>query len=192
MQRERAALAALVVSARAGDRRAWNELVERLGRFVWSITRAYGLSPQDGDDVAQIAWMRLAENIDRIADPQMVKSWLATTTKRECLTAIRQRARVQPVDVDVLATEMLTPPVDAEVFTRDRDRIVWEAFRQLSERCQRLLHLSIADKQGGYDEIAAVLDMAIGSIGPTRQRCLDRLRQLLARAGISSLPESSV
>lgn len=190
-QRERAELAALVESARTGDRRAWEALVSRLARLVWSITRAYGLSPQDGDDVAQIAWMRLAENIDRISDPRMVKSWLATTTKRECITTIRQRARVQPVDVDVLADEMLGPAVDSEVFTRERDRMVWAAFEQLSERCRRLLHLAIADKQGGYEEIAAVLDMAIGSIGPTRQRCLDNLRRILAAAGITSLPESS-
>ncbi len=191
-QRERAELAALVEAARAGDRRAWDRLVERLARLVWSVTRAYGLQPQDGDDVAQITWMRLAENIDRLHDPGSVKTWLATTAKRECLTTLRQRARVQPIDVDVLAGEMLSAPVDADVLASERDRMVWMAFEQLSERCRRLLHLVVADKDGGYTEIAAVLDMPIGSIGPTRQRCLDRLRQLLGAGGITSLADASL
>ena len=184
-------LAALVTAAAGGERAAWDELVTRLARLVWSITRAYGLDPHDGNDVAQIAWMRLAEHIDRMHDPGSVTTWLATTTRRECITVLRQRARVQPVDVDDLAEVELSAPPEATVFASERDRLVWAAFGRLSERCQRLLHLVVADKQGGYDEIAAVLDMPIGSIGPTRQRCLDRLRELLVGAGISSLADAS-
>ena len=189
--RQRAELAALVEAARGGEQAAWNELVDRLGRLVWSITRAYRLDPPDADDVAQIAWMRLAEHIDRLSDPGSVRAWLATTTKRECITMLRQRARVQPVDVDVLAAQMLSPPADGHVFTSERDRLVWSAFERLSERCQRLLHLAVADKDGGYLEIAALLDMPVGSIGPTRERCLDRLRRLLGAAGINSLADAS-
>ena len=190
-ERQRAELAALVEAARGGEQAAWNELVARLGRLVWSITRAYRLDPQDGDDVAQIAWMRLAEHIDRLSDPGSVKMWLATTTKRECITMLRQRARVQPVDVDELALQMMSPAADVDVFTSERDRLVWSAFERLSERCQRLLHLAVADKDGGYVEIAALLDMPVGSVGPTRQRCLDNLRRFLAAAGISSFADAS-
>ncbi|HEV7804384.1 MAG TPA: sigma-70 family RNA polymerase sigma factor [Solirubrobacteraceae bacterium] len=190
-ERQRAELAALVEAARGGEQAAWNELVARLGRLVWSVTRAYRLDPQDADDVAQIAWMRLAENIDRLSDPGSVGAWLATTTKRECIAMLRHRARVQPVDVDVLAAQMMSPAADADVFTSERDRLVWSAFKRLSERCQRLLHLAVADKDSGYLEIAALLDMPVGSVGPTRERCLDRLRQLLGSAGISSFADAS-
>jgi RNA polymerase sigma factor (sigma-70 family) len=190
-ERQRAELAALVEAARGGEQAAWNELVDRLGRIVWSITRAYRLDPQDGQDVAQIAWMRLAEHIDRLSDPGSVKTWLATTTKRECIAMLRQRARVQPVDVDVLAAQMLSPPADGHVFASERDRLVWSAFERLSERCQRLLQLVVTDKDGGYLEIGALLDMPVGSIGPTRERCLARLRQFLGAAGISSFADAS-
>jgi RNA polymerase sigma factor (sigma-70 family) len=190
-QRERAELAALVEAARAGERAAWDQLVDRLARLVFSITRSYGLQPHDGDDVAQIAWMRLAEHIDRLQDPGSVKTWLATTTKRECITTMRQRARVQPTDVELFSDAMTSPAPESDLFTSERDRIVWAAFEQLSERCRRLLRLAVADKEGAYTEIAAVLDMPIGSIGPTRQRCLDRLRQILAGAGITSLADAS-
>jgi RNA polymerase sigma factor (sigma-70 family) len=191
-ERKRAELAALVMAARNGERAAWDALVDRLARLVWAVTHAFGLDPQDGADVAQIAWMRLAENIDRLQDPGAVGTWLATTTRRECITVLRQRARVQPTDVEALAGVMTSPGTDATVLTSERDRLVWVAFEQLSERCRRLLRLAVADKQGGYDEISAVLDMPVGSIGPTRQRCLDRLRRLLATAGITSLSDASV
>jgi RNA polymerase sigma factor (sigma-70 family) len=191
-ERKRAELAALVMAARNGERAAWDALVDRLSRLVWAVTHTFGLDPQDGADVAQIAWMRLAEHIDRLQDPGAVGTWIATTTRRECITVLRQRARVQPTDVDALTDVMTSPAVDATVLTSERDRLLWVAFGQLSERCRRLLRLAVADKQGGYDEISAVLDMPIGSIGPTRQRCLDSLRQLLASAGITSLPDASV
>jgi RNA polymerase sigma factor (sigma-70 family) len=191
-ERKRAELAALVLAARNGERAAWDALVDRLARLVWSVTHAFGLDPQDGADVAQIAWMRLAEHIDRLHDPGAVGTWLATTTRNECITVLRQRARVQPTDVDALTEAMTSPAAEATVLTSERDRLVWVAFEQLSERCRRLLRLAVADKQGGYEEISVVLDMPIGSIGPTRQRCLDRLRQLLATAGITSLSDASV
>jgi RNA polymerase sigma factor (sigma-70 family) len=191
-ERKRAELAALVMAARNGERAAWDALVDRLSRLVWAVTHTFGLDPQDGADVAQIAWMRLAEHIDRLQDPGAVGTWIATTTRRECITVLRQRARVQPTDVDALTDVMTSPAVDATVLTSERDRLLWVAFGQLSERCRRLLRLAVADKQGGYDEISAVLDMPIGSIGPTRQRCLDSLRQLLASAGITSLSDASV
>lgn len=190
--RQRARLAALVEAARNGERAAWDELVDQLARLVWSITRAYGLAAHDGDDVAQIAWMRLAENLDRLEDPGAVKSWLATTTRRECLTLLRQRARVEHVDVDALTDPPAVEAADEPVFARERDRAVWGAFRELPERCRHLLYLLVADRQAGYETIAEMLEMPIGSLGPTRQRCLDRLRQLVVAAGITSLSDASL
>jgi RNA polymerase sigma factor (sigma-70 family) len=189
---QRAKLAALVEAARNGERAAWDELVDRLAKLVWSITRAYGLESHDGDDVAQIAWMRLAEHIDRLQDPGAVKTWLATTTRRECITLLRQRARVEHVDVDLLTDALSVQPADEPVLTRDRDRAVWAAFRELPDRCRRLLYLVVADREAGYEAISAALDMPIGSIGPTRQRCLERLRSLIAGAGITSLSDASL
>ena len=190
--RDRAQLAALVTAAQHGERAAWDALVDRLARLVWSITRAYGLAAHDGEDVAQIAWMRLAEHIGRLEDPGAVKSWLATTTRRECLTLLRQRARVEHVGDDVLAEMLIAPAADTRVFAREHDRAVWTAFGQLPERCRRLLALVVADRQAGYETLSAVLGMPIGSIGPTRQRCLERLRGLMAAVGITASSDPSV
>jgi RNA polymerase sigma factor (sigma-70 family) len=189
---QRSAMAALVRRAQDGDRAAWDELVAALARLVWSVTRGFNLSVADSEDVVQIVWMRLAENIDRLRDPGGVKTWVAVTARRECITLLRQRARVSPVDIDELPEPSSSPAADQPVFERARDRAVWLAFGQLSERCRRLLHLVVADRTASYESLAEQLDMPIGSIGPTRQRCLERLRVLLAGAGITSLSDASV
>jgi RNA polymerase sigma factor (sigma-70 family) len=189
---DRSAIAILVKRAQSGERAAWDELVERLARLVWSVTLGFDLSPADSEDVVQIVWMRLAENLERLRDPGGVKSWVATTARRESITLLRQRARVTPVDLDELPEPASAPPADEPVLERARDRAVWFAFGQLPQRCRHLLHLVVADRTASYETLAAALEMPIGSIGPTRQRCLERLRVLLGAAGITSLSDASV
>ena len=178
--------AELLDAAAGGDQRAWDALVERFSGLVWSIARAHRLSATDAADVSQTAWLRLVENLGRIRDPERVGAWLATTTRNECLRVIRKSGRQVPTDMDVddEPPDLDSPPPDRGLLTDERDAALWRAFSSISERCQVLLRLLMADPRPSYEEICAVLGMPQGSIGPTRQRCLDKLRD---KAGITSL-----
>lgn len=176
----------LVRAAAAGDQAAWDALVKRFAGLVWSIARAHRLGSADAADVSQTAWLRLVENLGRLRDPDRVGAWLATTTRNECLRVIRRSGRQVPTDldagIDLEADEHLAPPVDAGLLVGERDAQLWKAFSAISERCQALLRLLIADPPPTYEEIGSVLGMPVGSIGPTRARCLEHLRR---RAGIT-------
>lgn len=178
--------AELVRGAAAGDQRAWDALVDRFGGLVWSIARAHRLGAADAADVSQTAWLRLVENLDRIRDPERVGAWLATTTRNECLRVIRRSGRQVPTDMEVDAEppDTESPLADEGLLAGERDAALWQAFSSISERCQVLLRLLIADPAPSYEEIGAALGMPIGSIGPTRARCLEHLRR---RTGITSL-----
>lgn len=177
----------LVRRAAAGDRAAWDELVDNYTRLLWSIALAYRLGQADAADVVQTTWLRLLEHLETIRDPDRVGAWLATTARRECQRVLAQGGRVSPTDddrtLDLGATMVATP--EAVVLTSERDRILWRAFLQLEPRCQRLLRL-VAVVATPYEVVADALDMPIGSIGPTRARCLERLRRSLAASGISA------
>src|SRR5262245_64975338 len=97
-QRSPHGVEALVARAASGDTAAWDELVERFGRLVWSVTRAHRLPDADAADVFQTTWLRLVENIDRIAQPGSLGGWLATTARRESLAVLRRNARILPTD----------------------------------------------------------------------------------------------
>lgn len=179
----------LVEAAARGDSTAWKALVERFGGLVWAVIRGYRLGPADAADVFQITWLRLAEHLDRITNPERVGAWLATTARHECLRVLRAGLRTVPAEDTTLAAigyvDNQTPEqavLDAEEarLYSQRAREVWRAFRGLSARCQQLLRVLMATPPPGYTEVAAALDMPVGSIGPTRARCLDRLRRLLA------------
>jgi RNA polymerase sigma factor (sigma-70 family) len=180
---EDAELASQVRAAAAGDSGAWNALVGRFGRLVWAITRAHRLSDADAADVSQTAWLRLVEHLDRLRDPERVGSWLAATTRNECLRVLRLSGRQIPSADDLLADEE-TPSAAAELFVSERNAAVWRAFQTLSPRCRLLLQIVVASPPPTYDEVAAALGVPVGSIGPTRARCLDRLRGHPDIAGI--------
>ncbi len=178
----------LVRAAASGDSTAWKAIVERFSGLVWAITRGYHLGSADAADVFQTTWLRLAEHLDRIANPERVGAWLATTARRESLRIARTSARTVPADDTTLVSfgyvEHHSPEravLDAEQAMLDsqRARQLWHAFRELSARCQRLLRVLMATPPPSYAEVAAALDMPVGSIGPTRIRCLERLRQML-------------
>jgi RNA polymerase sigma factor (sigma-70 family) len=180
---EDAELASQVRAAAAGDSGAWNALVGRFGRLVWAITRAHRLSDADAADVSQTAWLRLVEHLDRLRDPARVGSWLAATTRNECLRVLRLSGRQIPSGDELLADEE-TPSAAAELFASERNAAVWRAFQTLSPRCRQLLQVVVASSPPSYDEVAAALGVPVGSIGPTRARCLDRLRGHPDIAGI--------
>jgi RNA polymerase sigma factor (sigma-70 family) len=168
---------ALVRRAAAGDNAAWGPLVKRYQALVWSIARSYRLSGDDASDVVQTTWLRLVEHLDRIRDPDAVGSWLATTARNECLTHLRRRGR-QGVSLEMVpeVPDVAAGPADG-VLVRERDAELWAALRHISDRCRQLLRILASDPPPSYEEVGAALGMPVGSIGPTRARCLDKLRQ---------------
>jgi RNA polymerase sigma factor (sigma-70 family) len=171
----------LVVRAREGDQAAWDRLVEGYAGLVWAITRNHRLNQGDAADVSQTTWLRLVENIDRLDDPRRVGAWLATTARRECLRVLRLSGRQVLVDDDRTFDRMNEeqPAVDAGLLRIEQSEVVHEAFVLLPLRCQQLLNLLMVETPPSYEELSAALGMPIGSIGPTRGRCLEKLRQLL-------------
>jgi RNA polymerase sigma factor (sigma-70 family) len=171
----------VVVRAANGDPQAWEGLVDRYGRLIWSITRTFKLVESDAADVFQTTWMRLVEHIHRIDHPDRVGSWLAATARNECLRSLAAHKRV------VLAQEddpfdcpcPHGPEIDEELLAAERAAVVREAMTQLPRRWQRLMEMLMADPPASYAEISDELGLPVGSIGPTRGRCLARLRVLL-------------
>jgi RNA polymerase sigma factor (sigma-70 family) len=172
----------LAVAAAGGDGAAWKALVERFSGLIWSVTRAYRLGSADAADVFQTTWLRLAEHIGRLDHPEYVGAWLATTARRESLRASRASARVVPTDDDAVFDSSEKGEVTPEqaVLLSERSDQLWRAFRELPAHCQLLLRLLMATPAPSYAEVAAALDRPVGSIGPTRARCLRRLREQLA------------
>lgn len=178
-------VAGLVRAAAKGDQGAWNGLVDRYNGLVWSVARAHRLSGADAADVVQTTWLRAVEHLGRLHDPESLGAWLATTARHESLRAIRLGSRHVPTSMELAFDTPDAAPIDATLLEGERDRALWASLGRLAERCQSLLRMLIADPPGSYDEISAALDMPIGSIGPTRGRCLERLRELAEAAGIS-------
>src|SRR5262245_28876354 len=169
-------LAELVRAAAQGDEDAWNAIVDRFQGLVWATARAHRLSHADAADVAQTTWLRLVENLDRIRDPERLGGWLATTARRECLRHIRLHGRELSTDGAEVFEPASDEPPELALLTEERDGALWRAFTKLSELCQALLRLLVSQDEPSYEAIGAALDMPVGSIGPTRMRCLDKLR----------------
>lgn len=171
----------LVKSASAGDQSAWDALVGRYGSRVWAVARAHRLSTADAEDVFQVTFLRLVTHIGTIRDPSRVGAWLATTARHECLRILRRAGRSVPSGDDPVldAADPLMPPIDRKLLADERQVALWQALSRLSASCQRLLRVLMADPEPTYEEVSQALDMPIGSIGPTRGRCLKHLRREL-------------
>jgi len=185
---EMASVAALVQGALEGDQPAWSELVARFGGMIASVGRRYGLSSADVGELQQTTWLRLVENLHRIEQPERVGGWLATTARRESLQILRRAAKYTTG-----ADQMLANLSDSDVIDIDerpsaevRDALP-QAWARLKPRCQELLALLMADGDVGYKDLSKLLNMPIGSIGPTRARCLEHLRRLVAEEGVTEL-----
>ncbi|MEV6805086.1 RNA polymerase sigma factor [Streptomyces sp. NPDC017248] len=188
---DRTEVGALVQSAVDGDAAAWKALVEGLSPLVWSVVRAHRLSDADGHEVFQTVWFRFAQHLGRIREPDKAGSWLASTARHECLKVLKGLARLTLTDdprVLDRASEERTPEeslIDSEEAADRAERIrrLWQELDALGERCRQLLRVLMTSPPPSYGEISAALGIAVGSIGPLRQRCLRRLRARMDAGG---------
>jgi RNA polymerase sigma factor (sigma-70 family) len=170
----------LVTRASHGDQRAWDDLVERYAPLVWSVCRRYQLSSADAEDVHQTVWLNLVSRLDKIRDPAALPGWLATTTRRECGRVLRAargpRAAGHVPDAETIP-DQLAGLADQDLLEAERHAALREALARLPPGYQRLIGKLIEDPPLSYAQIGASLNIPVGSIGPLRGRCLDRLRR---------------
>jgi RNA polymerase sigma factor (sigma-70 family) len=175
--------AALVARAVAGDREAWNAIVRQHARMLLRTARATGLDQEAALDVVQVTWLLAAQRLDRLQDPSALSGWLATIVRRESSRYWHTHKREVASELEGYAETVAPERTEAQALMAERDRLLWEVFARISERCQQLLRLLLAEVP--YVQISEMLSMPVGSIGPTRQRCLASLRTKVAEAGIN-------
>jgi len=172
----------LVARARAGDQASWNALVDRFLPLVNAVIAKFRLSSADADDVNQTVWLRLVEHLGDLREPRALPGWLVTTTRNEALRIIRLRGRDTPVDPQGYTLERIgeQPELDEELIRDERVQALREAMLELPAGRRELLELLLMDPPISYDEISAKLGIPKGSIGPTRARALEQLRNTRA------------
>jgi len=177
----------LVVAAVGGNRAAWNSLVERFAPLVTSVIRRFRLTESDADDVRQNTWLRLVEHLEYIREPRALPGWIVTTTRNEALRVLSARRRVEPVDPQV--DDRLDPINDEDLATNllltERRQAVRAGLAELRSEHRELL-LLVSDPEISYRQISRRLGMPIGSIGPTRARCLQKLKDTTTMRALAS------
>jgi RNA polymerase sigma factor (sigma-70 family) len=180
MECNAAVITDLMRRARSGEKQAWDALVERYAPLIWSICRKYERHGADAEDVGQSVWLHLVDHLDRIRDPAALPGWLVTTTRRECVRVLRaargQHDEGQAPNAENGSGEQIAT-AEEELLTAERHAALRGALMSLSPCCQQLIALLIEDPPVPYAEISARLGLAVGSIGPSRRRCLDKLRR---------------
>ncbi len=169
---------------RAGDVRALDELIRVMTPVLWHVVRAYGLEPMLAEDVVQSTWMAFIRRHESIRDTRAVAGWLTTSARREAWRSGRAHQRVRPAET--IDLEPLLPSehsAEDRAHVADRDRRLWGAVGGLDERCRRLLRVVAFEERPDYANLARDLSMPIGSIGPTRSRCLGKLKTALEADG---------
>ena len=176
--------ASLFVRWREGDSRAMDDLVRLMTPPLWHVVRAYGLDAALAQDVVQTTWLTLVRRHESILDPQAISGWLTMCARREAWRVSKLHRRADPTDVDVLEAHLPAhESAEQTAATQDASGRLWLAVGRLDERCQRLLRVVAFEDRPDYVRIAEDFQMPIGSIGPTRQRCLAKLRALLEGDG---------
>lgn len=170
----------LLQAAAAGDRSAWDALVDRYHRLVWSVVRGFRLDEAAAADVTQTVWLRLVEHCDRIREPEKLPGWLAATARNEAMRVIKGQQRQTPSTFDFDLADDMTPALDERLIDDETRRAVLWAFHQLPTDAQDLLRLLCTHPPLDYQTISDLVGRPVGSIGPTRQRILEKLRALVA------------
>jgi RNA polymerase sigma factor (sigma-70 family) len=178
-------LHSVIRAASSGDEWAWQTIVDRFGAAVRGVARAIVRNPADTEDVVQTTWLRLMSHLDRLNQPAALGAWLCITARREALRVLRGRAREHPADALELSDSRLPSP-EHELLQAERTIALQRALETLPTRHRALLRMLLRDPVPSYEEISAALDMPVGSIGPTRGRCLARLRGHERLAGFAS------
>jgi RNA polymerase sigma factor (sigma-70 family) len=166
---------------RDGDERKMGELVALLTPILWHTARAQRLDRDLAEDVVQTAWLALVRGSERIADPQAVLQWLIVCVRHEAWRVVQKADRMEPREFE--SDDVVAPVTDLpeeRALQSDVQGRLWQHIAELSARCQQLLRVIAFADRPDYARIAESLDMPVGSIGPTRGRCLAKLRQLLA------------
>jgi RNA polymerase sigma factor (sigma-70 family) len=177
----------LVACARRGDVPAWNSLIELYAPLISSICRRHRLERADAEDVSQSVWLCLVAQLDKIREPAALPGWLATTTRRECVRVVRAERGPQVVSYALDDENTPDPRAEAaeqELLAAERQAALREAITHLPPACQQLVAELTADPPTPYAEVSARLGIPVGSIGPTRSRCLDRMRRYPAIAAL--------
>ena len=169
---------------RAGAPGAMDRLVTVMTPVLWHVARASGLSEAAAQDVVQTTWVALVQHADAVADPQAVSAWLTTTARREAWRVSRGTRAAVTVSDEVLdrVPDDRGSAEEVAVVHDEEDRL-WACLHRLPERCRRLLRIVAFEERPDYARIATDLGMPVGSIGPTRGRCLAKLRDALSAAG---------
>jgi RNA polymerase sigma factor (sigma-70 family) len=171
-------VAELIQAAVKQNRDAWAAIVVRYTPLLMSVLRGFRLSEADVHDIAQTVWLRLVEHLESLREPRALPGWLATTARNEAIKALKSGTRSTPVAnfFDSAATDEFAGSVEDDLMRVQRREALLEAFALLNDRDRQLLLLLSSDPPLRYSEIAARLQISIGSIGPTRARALDKLR----------------
>ncbi|WP_460721898.1 RNA polymerase sigma factor [Microbacterium aureliae] len=177
--------AVLFVRWREGDARAMDALVRLMSPPLWHVVRAYGLDAALAEDVVQTTWMTLVRRHESILDAQAVSGWLTMCARREAWRVGKAHRRADATEVASLEPHLpVHESAEDTAATDDESRRLWGAVGTLDERCRRLLRIVAFEERPDYARIAQDLSMPVGSIGPTRQRCLGKLRTALAGSGL--------
>ena len=170
-------LSATVGAATLGDEHAWNELVRQFTPVLRRVVKGYRLAPHEIDDVVQASWLSLFGSLHRLRDPEAVGGWLVTTARRHALRACQREVQEVLVEAPILEDCAARDCVESAVLDAERDATLHAALRRLPGRQRVLLETLLADPGRSYAEVSHTLDMPVGSIGPTRERGLNRLRR---------------
>lgn len=179
---------ALVKACLAGDSQAWEALILRYQRLIYSIPIRAGFSPVDAADIFQSVCLKLLEKLSTLRKQEKISSWLMTTATRECWRVVERRRREagpriydEDYEQDIagsLASE--EPLADQQRITFERQQRVREAIEALPERCRSLITLLFYSKEEpSYADIARQIKVPVNSVGPTRARCLQKLKRIL-------------
>lgn len=176
----------LVSACLQGEAQAWEALITRYRRLIFSIPVRFGFSSADASDVFQAVCLKLIEHLRNLKDENKVSAWLITTTTRQCIHLRAQRFREGGgVDEDVEEPPDPSENMEDLQLQVEEQQMVRDSVDQLPERCRSLVELLYFDsKSPSYEDISQNLGMPVASIGPTRARCLDKLRAILRRRGI--------
>ncbi len=178
--------AELVERVRTGDQEAWRLLIDRYSGRVWTVARSQGLDRERASDVVQTVWLNLLHGVEQVREPAAIAAWITTVARREAIRVDRTSKRTIPVDDERFDREpAVTADLDDGAISEHDGAIVRASVERLGGRCRELLRLLYSTDELSYQEIGALLDMPIGSIGPTRARCLERLRAIAAGEGLT-------